>query len=203
MIYYTISWIVFCLAASFFLVRDRTEYDLVQRHYWIFILKPWKIVTFLIATFSLIFIAPYTGDPTWDAWDAGFMSVLTFATAPWAIGTLYRIITGKVPVHQSVVLSGVWMFTVSWSYDLYILIRDGHYPAMWLSNIGASSLLYFLAGMLWNLDWNPEKGVTLAFREVGWPKATHVRTFGKIAWFAVPVMALVVAMIGFFFFLYF
>lgn len=175
----------------------------MHRHYWVFVLKPWKVVTFLIATASFIFIAPYTGDPTWDAWDAGFMSVLTFATAPWAVGSLYRIIAGKAPFRQIIALGGVWMFTVSWSYDLYILIRDGHYPATWLSNIGASSLLYFLAGILWNLDWDPEKGIILAFREAGWPSGAHKNVFGKIIWFAVPVMALVAAMIGFFFFVYF
>lgn len=183
-------------------LRERDLYVLSHRDYWRSILKPWKIVSFLVAAISFMVMAPYTGDPTWDAFDAGFMSVFTFATAPWAVGSIYRMITGRLPVKQFPVIFAVWMFTVSWSYDIYIFIRDGCYPLTWLSNIAASSLLYFLAGILWSIDWKEGKGVVLSFREEVWPYASSARVFGKIIWFALPVMVLVAAMILYFFFFY-
>ena len=197
---YTISWAFFCLLALILYARDRGSYVISRREYWVSLLKPWKIVTFLIAAISFMVIAPYTGDPTWDAFDALFMSLFTYASAPWAVGSLYRIAAGKLPRRQLPVIFAAWMFTASWSYDLYIFIRDGRYSPMWFSNIFASSLLYFLAGLLWNLDWKEGKGVLLSFREEAWPYASAAGVFGRIAWFALPVMVLVAAMILYFFF---
>jgi len=57
------------------------------------------------------------------------------------------------------------MFSASWFYDTYILIRDGEYTPLWLPNIFASSSLYALAGLLWNLDWKPNRGTIFAFME--------------------------------------
>lgn len=201
MLIYTITWILFCLAASILFIADRRSYALSRPEYWISVVRPWKLATFLIAALSFILIAPYTGDPTWDAYDAGFMSVFTFVSAPWAVGSLYRVIVRKLPARQLFFVCAVWMFTVSWSYDIYILVRDGRYSPMWLSNIAASSLLYFLAGILWNLDWKKGKGIILSFREETWPYASREKVFRKIIWFAFPVMALVAAMILYFFLL--
>lgn len=66
-----------------------------------------------------------TSDPTWDYVDAAFMSVLAFATAPWALGTLYGAVRGRATPEQIYVAVCVWLFSVSWSYDLYLLCRDG------------------------------------------------------------------------------
>jgi len=38
----------------------------------------------------MVALAPYSGDPTWDYADAAFMCILTYITAPWAVGVLYR-----------------------------------------------------------------------------------------------------------------
>jgi len=47
---------------------------------------------FLIALSAIVILAPYTGDPTWDYFDAAFMSILTYITAPWSVGTLFRFL---------------------------------------------------------------------------------------------------------------
>jgi hypothetical protein len=52
----------------------------------------------------------------------------------------------------------LWLFSASWSYDLYLLLRDGSYPVTWLANLFASSLLYLSAGLFWNLHWTARTG---------------------------------------------
>jgi hypothetical protein len=95
----------------------------------------------------------------------------------------------------------LWMFSASWSYDLYILIRDGSYPTTWLPNIFASSALYILAGLLWNLEYRQGRGTIFSFMEADWPSPVNNVVFPKILWFALPIMALVTALIlGFFWF---
>lgn len=153
MYYYLFSWIVFCFFNFYFLIKNPSEFTLTSTPYLKFLLRPWKIVTFIVAMLGIILIAPYTGDPTWNYIDAALMSILTFVTAPWSIGTLYRCIKYKA-LNKSIILAVcLWMFSASWSYDLYLLLRDGYYPYTWFSNIFASSILYVCAGLFWNLDW--------------------------------------------------
>ncbi len=199
---YIILWGSLCVLAAIVCLAGRGSFALFRRDYWRFLLRPWKITTFFVAAAAMVIIAPYTGDPTWDAFDAGFMSILTFAGAPWAIGSIYRAGAGKLPIRQALVALVLWMFTASWSYDLYILIRDGRYPLTWFSNIFASSFLYITAGLLWNLDWKEGRGVVLSFREEAWPYASRARVFKRIFWFAFPLMALVTASIIYFFFFF-
>ncbi len=189
------AWIIASLAAIYLMVRFPNSIGLLDSRYWRYLFQSWKIVTFLIAGISLTVIAPYTSDPTWDYVDAGFMSILTYATAPWAIGTLYLCLRGKGSIAQAYVAVCVWLFSTSWSYDLYIVLRDGDYPNTWLANIFLSSILYFSAGLLWNLEWKKGKGVIFGFMEPGWPEPTDAPMFSKIFWFTMPFMILVAAMI--------
>jgi hypothetical protein len=199
-IVYTLSWGIACLAAIFLMFRHQRVIELFQSRYWRFLLQDWKIATFLLAAAGLIVIAPYTGDHTWDYVDASFMSILTFATAPWAVGTLYLAIRRKAMAAKVYVAICVWMFSASWSYDLYLILRVGAYPDTWLPNIFASSVLYFCAGLLWNLEWEEGRGVIFGFMEPGWPKVTDNRVFRKIVWFALPFMILAAALITAFLF---
>jgi hypothetical protein len=139
----------------------------------------------------LIFIAPYTGDMTWDYYDAAFMSILTFVTAPWTVGVLYNTLRGQRSFGDAYVALCVWMFSASWSYDLYLLLRDGNYPATWAANIGASSLLYFSAGLLWNLEYRRDRGVLFAFMDAEWPACQQQTAFRHIIWYALPFMLIV------------
>jgi len=196
---YITFWATACLIAAVVYIRDRQSYALSHSDYWHFLFKPWKVITFLIAATGLTVIAPYTGDPTWDYFDALFMSLLTFFTAPWATGVLYKVAKRELALKQAFVAGCIWMFSASWSYDLYLLIRDGCYPVTWFSNIFASSALYISAGLLWNLDWRKERGVIFSFMEVDWPVMSSFSVLPKILWFALPLMILVTLFILLFF----
>jgi hypothetical protein len=193
---YMLGWGVACLVALYLMIRHRSSIELFQARYWRFLFQDWKIVSFIIATVGLTVIAPYTGDPTWDYVDALFMSILTFATAPWAVGILYLALHKRAKASLSYVAICVWMFSASWSYDLYLVLKDGAYPDTWLPNIFASSVLYASGGLLWNLGWKEERGVIFGFMDPGWPEATDTRVFRRIMWFALPFMILAGAMIA-------
>jgi hypothetical protein len=197
--FYITSWSVACLTGLFLFIKDRKSFALSRIEYWRFILMPWRAATFIIACSGMIVIAPYTGDPTWDYFDAFFMSFLTYLTAPWATGALYNAAKRKFNPSQAYVALCLWMFSASWSYDLYIVLRDGHYPVTWFPNIFASSVLYVSAGLFWNLDWVQGRGVTFAFLEFNWPCNTSEEGFSKVIWLALPFMAFVCCLILYFF----
>ena len=188
---YAALWVSACLVAICFYLTDRRAFPFSRREYPGFLLVPWKIVTFLIALAGMWAVAPYSGDPTWDRYDSVFMSVLAFAGAPWAVGALYRALKGKTPWRQTYVALCVWMFSASWSYDLYILLRDGRYPRQWFANIFASSTLYIPAGLLWNLVRVKEKGVVFAFMEEDWPRRPESQGFSDVFGYAVLFIAFV------------
>jgi len=193
---YMAGYILACLAAIVLMFRERKTLVLFQPAYRRFLLTNWKLVTFATAAISMTVMAPHTGDPTWDYVDASFMSVFTFLTAPWAVGTLYLTFRGQsAPVHVYVMIC-VWMFSVSWSYDVYILLKEGYYPPTWMPNIVLSSVLYVAAGLLWNLQWKKGRGVMFGFMEPGWPDARYELGFRRIVWFALPLMILVALIIA-------
>ena len=196
---YMLCWSVACLVGLILFMKGRKSFGICSAEYWQFLVRPWRITTFVIAASLLIVIAPYTGDRTWDYFDAFFMSVLTYATAPWAVGALYRVAKGKLNVSQGYVAACLWMFSASWSYDLYLVLRDGHYPITWYSNIFASSILYISAGLFWSLDWVRGRGVTFSFQEDPWPYSSTEGSFSKVIWFGLPFMALVSVLMLYFF----
>jgi hypothetical protein len=119
------------------------------------------------------------------------MSVFTYVTAPSVIGTLYLAIRKRVSLGNVYLAICLWMFSTSWSYDLYIVLRDGNYPVTWTANIFASAVLYVSAGMMWNLDWRINRGLTFSFLEEGWPNNSAESQFAKVAWVALPFILLV------------
>lgn len=196
---YTIAWITVCMLAVYLGFRHSQQVELLQARYWRFLLQRWKVLSFAVAGSGMTVIAPYTGDPTWDYVDAGFMSVLTFITAHWVVGILYRALTGRGDWIKTYLAICLWMFSASWSYDLYLVIRDGSYPMTWLPNILASSVLYVSARLLWSLEWRQDRGVAFGFTEQGWPEASTAQRTDKIFWPAMPLVLFVVAlMIPFF-----
>lgn len=176
--------------------RERRTLILFQPAYRRYLSSHWKLVTFAIAATGMIAIAPYSGDPTWDYIDAAFMSILAFLTAPWSVGTLYLACQRKGKPSHAYIAICVWMFSVSWSYDVYILLKHGYYPPTWLPNIVLSSILYFAAGTLWNLQRKEGRGVVFGFMAPGWPEPGHELGFRQVAWIALPIMVLVMLMIA-------
>ena len=181
---YLASWSLACIIAIFLLFKLRYELDLFQKTYWNGLFQSWKLITFLIATAGLTLIAPYSGDWSWDSVDAIFMSVFTYTSAPWVLGTLFLAIKRKRNFATAYIAICLWMFSASWSYDLYILIRDGSYPMTWFANIFASSSLYLAAGFFWNLEYIKDRGVVFGFMEPNWPKISSERSFKKVALYA-------------------
>ena len=193
---YLAGYSLACVAAIFLMFRERNKLILFRRNYRRFLQSSWKLGTFAIAALAMTIMAPYTGDPTWDYVDASFMSILTFLTAPWAVGTLFLALRRQAtPVHVYIAVC-VWMFSVSWAYDVYILLKHGYYPPTWLPNIVLSSIIYFAAGLMWNLQRKNGRGVVFGFMEPGWPDPRHELGFRRIVWFAVPIMILVTMMIA-------
>jgi hypothetical protein len=192
---YPVAWIACCLAALALFAWQPRAYAISRRDYWRYLAAPWKLATFAVAGLGITLIAPYTGDPTWDYFDAAMMAVLTFVTAPWAVATLYLCARGKLPLRQAFVAACAWLFSASWCYDAYLLWRDGYYPVTWSANLVASSILYMAAGLFWNLDWRPGRGVTFGFLEPGWPQAPGKGAFRRIVWIGIPFMALAAVLI--------
>ena len=196
---YIVLWLTACAFAVGFCVRNRGEFAPFHTDYWRFLFVPWKLVIFAVALAGMLWLGPRSGDPTWDWVDASFMSALTYVSAPWALGVLWRTARRRLAWWQAYVAACLWMFSASWSYDLYILLRDGRYPPSWLANMLASSILYLLAGLLWNVDWSQSRGVTFAFLHEGWPRPTNARGSSQALLLAVPIMVLVaVLMLAFF-----
>jgi hypothetical protein len=186
--WYLATWSAACLAAVAIVLRRPTAFAFTGAAYWRFLARPWKLLSFALATSGLTLIAPYTGDPTWDWFDALFMALLTYASAPWAVGALYRWLRGAVPHSVVFVAACAWMFSASWSYDLYLVWRDGDYPATWAANIFASSVLYASAGLLWNLEWRQGRGVIFGFMRADWPAGAADGGFLRLAGYALPFM---------------
>ncbi|MCX7148054.1 MAG: hypothetical protein NTY05_01400 [Rhodocyclales bacterium] len=186
---YIAAWTAACVIAWVIYLRDRPAFAFSHRSYWRYLGAPWKLATFAIATAGITLIAPHTGDPTWDYADALLMSVLTFVTAPWAIGVIYLALRRRAPAQQAYVAACAWMFSASWCYDIYLVWRDGIYPETWLANIGASSTLYVAAGLLWNLQWRAGRGVVFGFMLDGWPDlGSNQSGLRRIFWIALPLM---------------
>ena len=163
---YMAIWMSACLVAIGICIRNPGAFSLLRPEYQRFLLAPWKIATFAMATAGLTIIAPYSGDPTWDYVDALFMSILTFCGAPWVVGVIYLCARRRRSLTHLFVALCLGLFSVSWSYDFYILMRDGFYPATWFANIFASLSLYIPTGLLWNLDWQPNRGFCPGSRQL-------------------------------------
>jgi hypothetical protein len=149
------------------LVRERARCDLTSRAYLRFLSTPWRLATFAFAGGFFVLAAPLTGDPTWDRVDGALMAGLTFLTAPWAVGALFRA-RSKLPPRQAFAAACAWLLSASWCYDGYLLLRDGRYPSTWWSNLAASSVLYACAGLFWNVTHRDDRGVVFAFMLDDW-----------------------------------
>lgn len=185
------AWFLACATAIAIFARNPSEFSFSRPEYRRFLFAPWKLATFAVAALGIIFIAPYTGDPTWDYFDALFMAVFAFLGAPWSVGAMYLVIRAKLPPKQFFVALCLMMFSASWSYDIYLVVRDGSYPETWLPNIFASGVLYVSAGLMWNLDVKPGRGVIFSFMEPDWPALPPGNNFARLFWYAFPFMLIV------------
>ena len=193
--YYIAAWSVACLLALGLMLRNPAGFAIFRRSYWYFLSEPWKLATFIAGAALITLVAPYTGDPTWDYVDGLFMSIFCFTTAPWVVATLFFKARRMATWTETYVVICVWLFSASWSYDIYLVWRDGSYPLTWFPNLFASSVIYLAAGLFWNLEWQCGRGVIFSFMRDGWPSrpvdSSFLRLLGYAAIFAVPAIAAV------------
>jgi hypothetical protein len=192
---YVAVWAFLCAAAVIVYLRRPRAFAISSRDYWRFVAEPWKLATFAAGTALITLVAPYTGDPTWDYVDGLFMSVLCFATAPWVVAVLYFAAKRKARLDELFVSICAWLFSASWSYDLYLVLRDGRYPDTWFANLFASSVIYICAGLFWNLEYRAGRGVLFSFMRDGWPSRPPHAPVWRFALyaliFALPAVAAV------------
>ncbi len=94
---YTAAWVALCALAVALTARSPRAETLRSQGYRRLLLAPWRLATGALATLFLVAAAPYANDPTWDRPVGLFMGVLTYATAPWSVGALVRVLRGPAP----------------------------------------------------------------------------------------------------------
>jgi hypothetical protein len=193
---YMSIWASFCFVAVFILVWDRKRLVLEWREYWRFLCVPWKLWLFAPAFLFVSFAGRYTNDESWDWVTGSGMAILTFLTAPWAIGLIYQVLVGRRPLRYLVVAIALLLFSSSWFYDGYLLWRDGVYTARWAGNLMLSPFIYVAAGLLWNLeakeswDFREGPGFRLSFLRADWPKRPADTRFGPLVLVSIPFIVI-------------
>jgi len=176
-------------------IKKFNHLEIFTKSYLIFISKTWKLITFIIAFISFNLIGPFSGDPTWDLYTSSAMSLLTYLSAPWSVGIFYKFLKKNTDKTKLFIAFIALMFSVSWCYDWYLVIKIGRYPETWLANIFLSSIVYIAAGFYWNIEFRLKKGITLAFIYDDWLKSENSDyTFKKI-WWVILIITLPVAIL--------
>jgi hypothetical protein len=203
---YVAMWASFCLVAAAILVWDRKRLVPEWCEYLQFLTVPWKLCLFVPALIFLTFAGRYTDDETWDWVTGSGMALLTFLTAPWAIGLVYQVFVRRRSVRYLVVALALLLFSSSWFYDGYLLWRDGVYTVRWAGNLMLSPLIYVAAGMLWSLeandsgDFRDTGGFRFSFVRANWPSRPVDTRFGPLIFasilFIVMAAFILVAFVG-------
>ena len=192
-------YISFCLIMFFFgiylAIKRFNHLDIFKKDYLNFITKPWKLITFLIAFISFNLIGPFSGDPTWDLYTSSAMSLLTYLSAPWSVCVFYKFVKKKTDKVTVFIAFVALMFSVSWCYDWYLVLRQGSYPETWFANILLSSTVYIAAGLYWNIEYRPIKGITLAFVNEDWIRTDDADYSFKKIWWVIAITTLPVAIL--------
>jgi hypothetical protein len=188
---YILGWNCYCLFAAGLIVLYRKRLAEEIPLYLSFLFVKWKLLIFLPACLFVTFTGPFTDDETWDMISGGGMSVLTFLTAPWAIGTIYKVRRFERPVAYGFIAVALWLFSSSWFYDGYLLLRDGSYTNRWIGNLILSPQIYLCAGLLWNLETNAEGKIRLGHTRKDWPAPPPPQDNSSllpILWAAIPLI---------------
>ena len=189
---YIAVWLSFCLAALLILLWDRKRLLPEWREYFSFLCVPWKLWLFVPAFLFVTFAGHFTNDETWDVVTGSGMAILTFLSAPWVVGLIFKVFVGRRPLRYLIVALALLLFSSSWFYDGYLLWRDGAYTSRWLGNLMLSPCIYVAAGLLWNLeakdsgDFYEESRFRLSFTREDWPKRPVDTRFGPIIFVSIP-----------------
>ncbi len=80
------------------------------------------------------------------------------------------------------------LFSSSWYYDGYLLLRDGSYTSRWWSNLLLSPIIYTAAGLLWNLEASGRWGFRFSFVRPDWPNPPADKRFLPLILVAIPLV---------------
>jgi hypothetical protein len=185
---YILFWASYCLLAGAILVLDRKTLLPEWRNYFRFLFLPWKVAIFAPAFLFVSFGGRFTDDETWDFVTGSGMAILTFLTAPWAIGLFCKVLTGARPRQYLIVASALCLFSSSWFYDTYLLWRDDAYTQRWWRNLIASPFIYVAAGLLWNLEAESAGRYSFSFLRRDWPMPPGNTTFRPLILIAIPLI---------------
>jgi hypothetical protein len=163
---YVAGWVAFCFGATALAIKS---VRLRMGDALAFLRTPWKIALFAPATLFVTFAGRFTDDETWDVISGGGMSVLTALTAWWSVGAAVQVVRRMRPASHLVVALALTLFSSSWFYDGYLLLRDGAYTPRWLGNLMLSPTIYLCAGLVMNLELRDGK-VALACTRPDWPR---------------------------------
>ena len=189
---YVAGWLGFCALAVMLAWFRRQRLGEEAPRYLGLLSVRWKLLSFLPALVFVTFAGRLTDDPTWDVFCGSGMAVLTFATAPWAVGVSFNVLRGRRHWVDGIVAVALWLFASSWFYDGYLFLRDGHYTDYWLGNLLISPFIYLAAGLLWNLEARPAGGVRFGFLRPDWPTAPADRRFLPVFIASIPLVAVAV-----------
>jgi len=198
---YIASWVTFCVAAVILFARDQKRLIPEWRRYLGFLLVPWKLGLFAIAFTFVTFAGRYTNDESWDWVTGSGMSILTFLTAPWSVGVVYQVMVGRRPLPYLVIAIALLLFSSSWFYDAYLLVRDGVYTRRWAGNLMLSPIIYLAAGFLWNLEAKEDhnlgdrEGIRLSFLRTDWPSRPINTRFEPLILVSIPLIVVAVFVI--------
>jgi hypothetical protein len=119
------------------------------RQYFLELLRPWKLVTFLIAISWLLYGAVTYGISDWDVGITLIMGSLTYLCSPWSLRAILLAVRRKPPYWP------LWIITalaVAWVVvdGVYVLYHTAVGNKMLrVENFRVSAALYFLAGAFW------------------------------------------------------
>lgn len=187
---YLVGWVAVCLLAVIVFVKDvQVDWAAHARA----LVVPWRLALFLPAIAFVTWAGRFTDDETWDAWCGGGMAVLTFFTSGYAIGVLARGLRGRSTFAELFVAVVLVLFSSSWFYDGYLLLRDGAYTHRWLGNLRLSPIIYGCAGLVLNLEVRSGR-LGFAFSRPEWPATTFAP---DVSWPLVLAVTPLVALAAF------
>lgn len=193
--FYISLCLLFLFIGIYFSIKKIHDLEIFTKKYYIFLFKPWKFITFLIAFISFNIIAPFSGDLTWDFYTSSMMSIFTYLSAPWSVGIFYKFIKNKTSIKIFFIAIVMLFFSASWCYDWYLVIKYGTYPDTWFSNIYLSSIVYIAAGIYWNIEYREKKLITIAFLYDDWLHSNITNYSFKKIWWAILIITTPVAVL--------
>jgi len=113
------------------------------------LLRPWKLLTFVVAMALLLYGAINFGIGDWDVGVTLLMGSLTYTLAPWSaslIADALRFRPKGWPLRLLLALAIAWL-VVDASYLIYHRLVGN--PVYRADNFKASMPIFFMAGMFW------------------------------------------------------